>query len=180
VTTQTVLDQLCQYLGGPYDAAQHIYHQNPQLVTGVYTVKRAWWKQEDNAAYLLDATPGTRSGCALIVQIEDGDEKRVAVAGAVSGVKKASHAVTLNLASSGPPSRTPRTPRTSVRPAGRDHRPDPHRPHLRLRRLRGRRLPGRRRRRPWIRWHMARSHTRAELTLIYLSIEFEAHEYLQA
>lgn len=180
MTTQTILDQLCVYFGGPYDAAQRIYHQSPPVVPGVYTVKRAWWKQEDDAAYLLGADPGTRSGCALIVQIEDGNEERVAVAGAVSGVKKAAHAISLHgyIRSTERYAEDAQDFAYGIRDAL-------------IARIHADRTAGSggfevggfqigEGGHPWIRWRVRQGHTRAELTKIYVGVYFEAHEYLQA
>jgi len=180
VTTQTVLDQLCQYFGGPYDAALRIYHQNPQVVPGIYTVKRAWWKQEDDAAYFLGAPTGTKNGCALVIQIEDGHEQRVAVAGATSGVKRVAHAVTLHgyIRSSEQYAEDAQDFAYGIRDAL-------------IARVRADRTCGSggfeagafqvgEGGEPWIRWRVRQGRTTAQLTKTYVGVQFEAHEYVQA
>ena len=180
MTTQTVLDQLCVYLGGPYDAAQRIYHQTPQVVSGLYSVRRAWAKQEDAAQYLYGAPPGTKSGCAMVVQIPDGSEQRVAVGGAVSGVKRLAHVVELHgfIRSSELYAEDSQDFGYALRDAI-------------FARIRADRTCGSggfevggfqvgEGGQPWLRWHLSQAATRAELTKLYLRIDFEAHEYIQA
>jgi hypothetical protein len=178
MTTQTILDQICQFFGGPYDSAQRIYHQSPQLVTGVYTVKRAWWKQEDNTAYLLGASTGTRSGCALIVQIEDGTEERETPG--QPGIKKAAHAVSLHgyVRSTEAYAEDAQDFAYGIKDAL-------------IARIHADRTCGSggfevggfqvgEGGSPWIRWRVRQGRTTAELTKIYVGVYFEAHEYLQA
>jgi hypothetical protein len=180
VTVQTVLAQLATYLGGPYDPTQRTYHQSPPVVPGLYSVRRAWAKQEDAAAYFYGAPPGTKSGCAMVVQIPDGTEHRVAVGGAVSGVKRLAHAVELHcfIRSSEPYPEDSQDFGYGLRDAI-------------FARIRADRTCGSggfeaggfqvgEGGEPWLRWHLSQATTKAELTKLYLKIDFEAHEYIQA
>lgn len=182
MTVQTTLNQLCVYLGGPYDAARRIYANVPSapLVAGLYTVRRAWAKQDDHAMYTYGASPHPLSGAMMIVQIPGGDERRVAVAGATSGLKKVAYQVDMH------------TYIRSEEPYAEDSQDF----GLGLKdaifaRLRADRTCGSggfeaggfhigEGGQPWFRWAMGQAKTSAGLTKVYLRIECEAHEYIQA
>lgn len=182
MTVQTVLNSICTYLGGPYDAARRIYANAPgaPLVAGLYTVRRAWAKQDDHAMYTYGANPHPLSGAMMIVQIPSGDERRVAVGGATSGLKKVAYAVEMHtyVRSEEPYAedsqdfgfglkdaifarlRADRTCGSGGLEAGGFHIGEGGQ--------------------PWFRWAMGQAKTSAGLTKVYLRIECEAHEYIQA
>lgn len=90
----SVVDQICQYFGGPYDPQRHSY-RTPQLsVPGVVmgTVRRAKPKRWDNADFYLGAV-GQPIGCALMFFLSPGTESREGFGGETAGLKKVSHAV---------------------------------------------------------------------------------------
>jgi hypothetical protein len=178
VTAVIVRDTICQFFGGPYDAATRTY-RTPQ-VAGLGVVRRAWAKNDDHNDYYLGMPPGTACGSQMVVQLGDGHEQRVAMAGATSGYKKVAYAVTLNLFLRGEVAyaedaqdswyalrdaliakiRTDRTCGSGGFEAGGFQVGEGGE--------------------PWIRWHMEEANTSEELSLGYLSIEFEAHEYVEA
>jgi hypothetical protein len=90
VTAQSVQDQICQFFGGPYSSATHDY-RSPQ-VAGLGQVRRAFPKREDQADFTLGQA-GVANGCVMVVWLLDGDEKRIALAGAVDGRKEVRHVV---------------------------------------------------------------------------------------
>jgi hypothetical protein len=84
MTAAVVLDQLCTFFGGAYDPDTRTY-RDPQ-VAGLGAVRRAFPKRDDKIYYTLGAT--TDHGCVMVVQLRHGDERRIAVGGATSGVKQ--------------------------------------------------------------------------------------------
>lgn len=98
MSAASIVDQLCRYFGGPYDPGTHTY-RDPQLaVPGMSgpIVRRGAPKHDDHATdYHLVNPPaaGVPIGCLMVIFAEFGDERRVAVAGAVSGVKHVSHKI---------------------------------------------------------------------------------------
>src|SRR5262249_47987089 len=80
VTARTVQNQICQYFGGPYDQSTRSY-RTPQI-PGLGVTRRAFPKREDEAEYYLGMPPGIGNGCVMVVWLLDGDERRIAVAGA--------------------------------------------------------------------------------------------------
>ena len=89
----TVLDQICQFFGGPYDATLHTYHT--PTVTGVSVVRRAFAKRDDFADYVYGQPVGTVTGCQMIAQISDTRDRRIALP-AVLGRRKTRFTVDLH------------------------------------------------------------------------------------
>jgi hypothetical protein len=184
VTERTVLNQICTYLGGAYDAARRIY-ANPgaPVVAGLYAVRRAWASNDDHAQYTYGATAPVLSGAMMIVQIAAGMEHRIAVAGATSGMKQLQHAVTMHVYI------------RSEEPYAEDSQDFGY--DLKdaiFARLRADRTCGSggfenganggfqvgEGGEPWLRWGMGQARSQAGLTKVYLRIECEAHEYIFA
>jgi hypothetical protein len=84
-----VADQLCQYFGGPYVAASHTYSTPQVTVAGLGgpIFRRGVPKRDDHATDFGMTQAGIQAGCQSLIILERGKEKRIAVAGAVSGVK---------------------------------------------------------------------------------------------
>lgn len=97
----TVADGICRYFGGAYVPEEHSY-RTPQIsVAGMAgpVFRRSPPKRDDHAAdYGLGggAAAGIAIGCCTLVMVERGLEKRVAVAGAVSGLKQVSWTVRMH------------------------------------------------------------------------------------
>ena len=84
-----VADGICSYFGGPYDASNHAYNV-PQITVANLAgpvFRRGVPKRDDHQADYGMTQAGLPSGCLVMVLLEQGKERRVAVAGAVSGVK---------------------------------------------------------------------------------------------
>jgi hypothetical protein len=84
-----VADAICQYFGGAYNATTHTY-ATPQITVpklGGPIYRRGAPKRDDHATDYGLTQPGIQAGCLCMVIIERGEEKRIAHAGAVSGVK---------------------------------------------------------------------------------------------
>jgi len=92
-TTATVLDQICQFFGGPYDAQTHTYHT--PTVTGLTVVRRAFAKRDYFDDFFLGQPPGTMTGCVLIAQITDTRDHRIALP-AIQGRRKVHYTVELH------------------------------------------------------------------------------------
>lgn len=181
MTVQATLNQMCVYLGGAYDAARRVYATpGAPIVAGLYTVRRAWAKQDDHAMYTYGASPHPLSGAMMIIQIPGGEEHRVAVGGAVSGLKKVAHAVEMHtyIRSEEPYAEESQDFGFALKDAI-------------FARLRADRTCGSggleaggfqigEGGAPWFRWAMGQAKTSAGLTKVYLRIECEAHEYIQA
>jgi len=90
VTAATVIDQVCQFFGGPYDATTRTYRT--PTVTGLSVVRRAWAKRDDFADYFAGQPQGTMTGCQMVVQIADTRDHRVALP-AIQGRRKVHYAV---------------------------------------------------------------------------------------
>lgn len=88
-------DQLCQYFGGPYDATTHTYRTPQITVAGLDgpILRRGTPKRDDHTTDYGLGTPGVPATCLIMVLLTQGVEKRIAVAGAVSGVKHVSWSV---------------------------------------------------------------------------------------
>lgn len=101
MSAASIVNKLCTYFGGPYDDATHTY-RTPQIsVPGLSgpILRRGAPKHDDHASDYYVATPlpvGVTMGCLILVIAEQGTEKRVAVAGAVSGVKHVQHQIKLH------------------------------------------------------------------------------------
>lgn len=88
-----VIDGLCRYFGGPFDADTRSY-RTPQ-VAGLGAVRRAFPKRDDKIDYTLGAA-GAEHGCVMTVQLSHGEERRVAVAGPESGLKRVEYLAELH------------------------------------------------------------------------------------
>lgn len=91
-------NQLCIFFGGAYDAATHTY-RTPQLtVPGVAmgAVRRAFPKRMDNADFYLGAV-GAPTGCQIVILLSPGEDFRVGFGGALYGLKKIRHDVTMDV-----------------------------------------------------------------------------------
>jgi hypothetical protein len=96
MTATAVLQQTCQYFGGSVYDNQFKHYGNPQ-VPGLGSVRRAFPKNFDESEdHFLNAAPGTMSGCSMVVEIYEGVESRVAMAGATNGLKYCKYKVILN------------------------------------------------------------------------------------
>jgi hypothetical protein len=101
VTTSTVLDQVCQFFGGPYDANTHTYRTPPAplLAAGLSVVRRAWAKRDDFFDYTANlGSPvgvGVATGCQMVAQIGDTRDHRVALP-AIQGRRKVHYAIDLH------------------------------------------------------------------------------------
>lgn len=93
MSVQSVQDQICQFFGGPYNHDFHDY-RTPQL-DGLGAVHRAFPKRQDQADFYLGRV-GTDNGSVMVVWLLEGDEQRIAVAGATDGRKRVVHAVELH------------------------------------------------------------------------------------
>lgn len=85
----SIANQLCVYFGGPYVAGQHSY-RTPQITVPNMdpVVRRATPKRDDHQGdYFAAPNPGVPIGCLIFIHLARGREKRIAVAGATSGVK---------------------------------------------------------------------------------------------
>lgn len=93
------VDAICKYFGGAYDPTTRTY-RTPQISVPNLDgpiVRRSPPKRDDHQAdfHQNNATPGN-AGCMLAVQMLRGEEKRVAVAGAVTGIKQVAWTVNLH------------------------------------------------------------------------------------
>jgi hypothetical protein len=96
VSVQSVLDGICTYFGGPYDAQTRTYRSSPLSSHGVGVVRRAWAKRDDHADYFWGQPPGTRTGCQIVVFIPRHSERRIALGGEHGGMKQVTYEVTVN------------------------------------------------------------------------------------
>ena len=95
MTTPSVINQLGVYFGGAYDTTLRRY--GTAQVTGLGAVRRAKPKRLDPAEFYLGMAAGAEAGAVMFVHELGGSERRVAVAGATSGVKKVTHDIELEL-----------------------------------------------------------------------------------
>lgn len=93
MSVSAVLDGICQYFGGSYDAATRTYRTSP--VTGVGVVRRAFAKRDDHADYYNGMDPGARTGCQIVVTIYQQTEFRIALGGEHNGMKQRNFEVEL-------------------------------------------------------------------------------------
>lgn len=86
---KAVCDALCTYFGGPYDAATHTYRTPAVTVAGLDgpIFRRGSPKRDDHTSDYGLGAPGLTAGCLVLILAERGQEKRVAMAGATSGLK---------------------------------------------------------------------------------------------
>jgi hypothetical protein len=95
MTATAVVQQTCQYFGGStYDTDTRSY-RNPQ-VAGLGAVRRAFPRNADENDYFIGESVGAGSGCSMVVEIFEGVESRVAMAGATNGLKYCKYKVILN------------------------------------------------------------------------------------
>lgn len=87
MTVASVKHGLCTYFGGAYDSDTRSY-RSPQI-PGLGIVKRGFGKRINVVDYALDEV--TDFGCMMIVHLEHGDERREAVGGPTSGLKRRHH-----------------------------------------------------------------------------------------
>lgn len=85
-----VADQLGVFFGGAYDATTHTYRTPQVTVAGLGgpIFRRGAPKRDDHASDYGLTQAGIQAGCLCRIVLERGKEKRVAVAGAVSGLKE--------------------------------------------------------------------------------------------
>ncbi|MEW2164423.1 hypothetical protein AB0912_15725 [Streptomyces sp. NPDC007084] len=89
-----VLDGICRYFGGEYDAISRTYRTSP--ITGVGVVRRAWPTDDPKEDYFLGMPADARTGCQIVVHIPRQHEFRRAVGGEHSGVKQIVYEVILH------------------------------------------------------------------------------------
>ena len=95
MTVGSVQNQICLYFGGAYDPISRSYRA-PQI-PNLGTVRRAFPKRENEAEFILGQPPGVGFGSVLVVWLLDGQERRLAVAGATDGRKRVRHVVQFHL-----------------------------------------------------------------------------------
>ena len=93
MSSQSVLDGICRYFGGPYDETTRTYRSSP--VAGVGVVRRAWPKNDNKADYFNGMDAGARTGCLIVVWIPRRSESRFAVAGDHGGMKNVRYDIEL-------------------------------------------------------------------------------------
>lgn len=181
MSATTVRNQLGVYFGGPYDAARRLYATpGAPLVAGLYSVRRGWPKRFDKAEFFYGAPAPVATGAMGLPRLTGGSERRVAVGGATSGVKKVMHDVEFGVwvYSTEPYAEDAYDAVVAMRDAI-------------VERIRADRTCGSggfevggfqvgEGGEPWIRWRLSAPSTHAEVTTLYLVISFEAHEYVQA
>lgn len=96
MTAATVVDQICQYFGGAYDANTHTYHFPPAalLAAGLSVVRRGVPKRNDWAEYIQGQPAGTMTGVVMLVWIGDDEDARVTLP-AIQGRRKVRYVVEL-------------------------------------------------------------------------------------
>lgn len=182
MTGAAVLDGLCVYFGGPYDAARRLYATvGAPIIPGLFVVKRSPTKSWDGQLWDYGSTTPQATGAAMLVTVDDSSEMRVAFAGATSGVKQVAWAVEMEI---------------SVMSRARDAE-DVHDFTIAMRdamlaRIRADRTCGSggfeagasgfqvAETAPWLRTHMGLPHTSSGVTKQTLIISTEAHQYVQA
>lgn len=92
-TTFSVLDQTCQFFGGPYDTFTRTYRT--PTVTGLSVVRRAWPKRDDYAEYVFGQPPGTMTGAIMVAQIAHSNDHRAALPG-IQGRREVFYEMELN------------------------------------------------------------------------------------
>lgn len=91
MSIQSVLDGICTYYGGAYDADTRTYRSSP--VTGVGVVRRAWTTDDRLDDYFNGMDPGARTGSQIVVWIPRQSEQRFAMAGEHGGMKNVRYEV---------------------------------------------------------------------------------------
>jgi hypothetical protein len=176
-----VRDGIGSYLVGPYSNTERAFLPaliGSPLIAGLNVARRAWQKNDDRRDFTLNAPAGTRSGALMIIQVSHGSERRIAVAGQGRGMKQVVHAVTLHCYIQ------------SMEPYAEDAQDFGYTlKDLIFAAIRADVTCGTggfeaggfqigEGGDPWLHWTMSTPATNAEMTRIYLSIEFEAHNYV--
>lgn len=93
-----IVDQICQYLGGPYDPATHTYHTPTFTVPGavVGAVRRGRPKRLDKAEFYRGQA-GATVGVWMFIDLTPGEESRIALGGSTSGMKQVNHDVGIHI-----------------------------------------------------------------------------------
>lgn len=182
-TEQGIRDGIGAYLVGPYNATERAFLPavvGAPPISGLNIGRRAWQKDDDRHDFTRDAAAGTKSGALVIVHVGEGQEKRIAVAGAANGLKQVVHSITLHVYVQ------------SMEPYAEDAQDWTY--NLKdaiFARIRadptcnsgGFELGGFQIGEggdPWLRWHLPPPATTAQMTRLYLRIECEAHNYVIA
>lgn len=91
-----VRNAICEYFGGPYDPTQRLY-LTPQ-VQGLGAVRRARGKRTNLRELHLHDGVGTEvHGTTMLVHLQTGLERRIAVAGPTDGIKQVDLEVNLHV-----------------------------------------------------------------------------------
>lgn len=180
MSSVSVINQLGVFFGGPYDAARRLYATpGAPSVAGLYTVRRAWPKRHDDAEFFYGTITPQRTGAQGVLFEARGQEHRVALGGATSGVKRQRHMIDFAVFVRSTEAyaedaldftygvrdaifakiRTDRTCGSGGFELGGFQVGETD---------------------PWLTWRLSEPVTSAEVTKLYLVISFEAHEYLQA
>lgn len=94
MSVTAVKHQICRYFGGEYNDRARAYLDSP--VDGLGAVRRARGKRTNKRE--LHSGMGTEQhGSTMLVHIQSGTEKRVALGGATSGEKRATYEVVLHV-----------------------------------------------------------------------------------
>lgn len=94
--TTNIANQICVFLGGPYDAKTHTY-RTPQITVANTSpvVRRAAPKRDDHQSdWFAVASPGTPVGCLTIATLESGADQREAPG--TPGLREVHHVVHLH------------------------------------------------------------------------------------
>lgn len=95
MSSQSVLDGICRYFGGPYDDTTRTYRSSPLQSVGIGVVRRAWAKNDNKADYFWGQDAGARTGCQVVVWIPRRSEQRFTVAGEHGGMKNVRYSIEL-------------------------------------------------------------------------------------
>lgn len=93
MSIQAVLDGVCRYFGGPYDATTRTYRSSPLSAAGVGVVRRAFAKDDQKADYFWSQDAAARTGWQIVVFIPRHHEQRVALGGPHNGMKRITYEV---------------------------------------------------------------------------------------
>lgn len=91
MSIQSVLDGICRYYGGAYDATTRTYRSSP--IPGIGVVRRGWTADDRLADYFNGMEAGARTGSQIVVWIPSDSEQRFAVAGEHGGMKNVRYVV---------------------------------------------------------------------------------------
>lgn len=93
MSASDVLDGICRYFGGPYDASTRTYRSSPIAQIGI--VRRAFAKSDNHQEFFNGQPPGARTGCQMVVLLYHSDEFRIALGGEHGGWKQTNYDVEL-------------------------------------------------------------------------------------